>query len=297
MLRIVRASPLTTVQDAGRFGALAHGIAASGPMDRRGYEAAGLLAGAGAGGVEFTRAGIEIELVAGRCRVGFAGGDFTAAQGGARVGWPGLVELSAGDRFSVTPGAWGNYGYLRFGGDIDVPLVMGSMATNSRAGLGGLAGRALVAGDEIRIAGKGKPAVTVLPADAPEEGPIRVVWGLHADRFSPAVRERFVASAFRVSMRLDRMGVRLEDTEGVFAATRMLGLVSDAVVPGDIQILGDGAPIVLMRDHQPTGGYPRIGTVISADLDRLAQMRPGTAIAFQPVTVEHAQQLLRSQAG
>ena len=75
---------------------------------------------------------------------------------------------------------------------------------------------------------------------------------------------------------------------GVFSGQRRLDLVSDAIVAGDIQILGDGTPIVLMRDHQPTGGYPRIATVVSADLDRFAQMRPGTDVRFQPVTLEHA---------
>ncbi len=73
----------------------------------------------------------------------------------------------------------------------------------------------------------------------------------------------------------------------MFAASRILSLVSDAIVPGDIQILGDGTPIVLMRDHQPTGGYPRIATIVSADLDRFAQMRPGEAVHFRAVTLEH----------
>jgi len=84
------------------------------------------------------------------------------------------------------------------------------------------------------------------------------------------------------------MGVRLVDAAGVFAEQRRLNLVSDAIVPGDIQILGDGTPIVLMRDHQPTGGYPRIATVASADLNRFAQLRPGTDVRFRPVTLEHA---------
>ena len=79
------------------------------------------------------------------------------------------------------------------------------------------------------------------------------------------------------------MGVRLEDGGGLFREQRRLTLVSDAIVPGDIQILGDGTPIALMRDHQPTGGYPRIATIVSADLDRFAQMRPGTALTFTPV--------------
>ena len=92
-----------------------------------------------------------------------------------------------------------------------------------------------------------------------------------------------VETSFRVTTGLDRMGVRLEDPAGLFREQRRLSLVSDAIVPGDIQILGDGTPIVLMRDHQPTGGYPRIATIVSADLDRFAQMRPGTELVFRPV--------------
>ena len=80
---------------------------------------------------------------------------------------------------------------------------------------------------------------------------------------------------------------------GVFAGVQQLALVSDAIVPGDIQILGDGTPIVLLADHQPTGGYPRIATIIDADRDRFAQLRPGTEVRFTPVTVAHAQEALR----
>ena len=98
-----------------------------------------------------------------------------------------------------------------------------------------------------------------------------------------ALRQRFIESPFRVTTSLDRMGVRLEDPAGLFVDQRRLSLVSDAIVAGDIQILGDGTPIVLMRDHQPTGGYPRIATILSGDLDRFAQMRPGTELMFRPV--------------
>src|SRR5690606_33402537 len=121
-------------------------------------------------------------------------------------------------------------------------------------------------------------------AFVPVGGPIRCLWGLHADLFSEAVRLAFVSAPFVVSPRIDRMAVRLDDRTGVFRGVRALSLVSDAVVPGDVQILGDGTPIVLMRDHQPTGGYPRIATVLDADLDRLAQLRPGSEVRFQPVT-------------
>jgi allophanate hydrolase subunit 2 len=90
------------------------------------------------------------------------------------------------------------------------------------------------------------------------------------------------------------MGVRLDDVTGVFAKTEILSLVSDAVVPGDVQILGDGTPIVLMRDHQPTGGYPRIATVISRDISRFAQLRPGTEVRFTALSPQRAEALYRN---
>src|SRR5690606_133066 len=127
-----------------------------------------------------------------------------------------------------------------------------------------------------------------------EDGPIRFIWGLHAEHFSRDVRQAFLAAPFRVTSVMDRMGVRLRDERGIFADRAILSLVSEPVLAGDIQILGDGTPILLMRDHQPTGGYPRIGTIIAADLDRFAQLRPGTPVVFAPVSVDHAHRLLRS---
>ncbi|HTM76460.1 MAG TPA: biotin-dependent carboxyltransferase family protein, partial [Devosia sp.] len=275
-LVVTRAGPLATIQDAGRFGMLAHGVSASGPMDRGGYGAAGrLLEAAPAGAVEITTAGLDFKVEAGQCTIGFAGGKFTLRHNGNPVGWPGRQRLVAGDTISITPGPSGNYGYLRFDCGIAVPQVMGSIATNSRARIGGMEGRALRAGDRLGlVAAEPEQMATIQPI---AQGPIRVIWGLHAELF-PAVRDRFVATSFTISARMDRMGVRLNDAAGVFADSTILSLVSDAVVPGDIQILGDGTPMVLMRDHQPTGGYPRIATIILADLDRFAQLRPGSAV-------------------
>ena len=296
-ITIVRAGPLTTIQDNGRHGLLASGISASGPMDAAGFAHAAELVGVDAkGGVEFTTAGLELTVTGGACRIGWAGGAFTARHNGEPVNWPGAAQLETGDRLAITPGPAGNYGYLRFDRDLEVPAVLGSLATSSRAKLGGLAGRALQAGDRLVLgnSAKGQPRRHAL-APVPADNSFRVIWGIHADLFSPQARQAFVAGRFHVTAQMDRMGVRLRDTAGAFAGAGALSLVSDAIVLGDIQILGDGTPIVLMRDHQPTGGYPRIATIISADLDRFAQQRPGTAIAFQPVSVEHAHRLLRGE--
>jgi biotin-dependent carboxylase-like uncharacterized protein len=276
---------MTTLQDSGRFGMLAHGVCASGPMDGRSYAMAGaLLSVAGATAVEFSQ-GVAVradEPVA----VAAAGADFRATLDGTLLDWPAVVTLKAGDKLEITPGASGNYGYLRFDREIDVPLVLGSRSTNVVVGLGGFKGRALKAGDGLPLGGPGVPSSVAIPGRY--DGPIRVIWGIHAELFEPGVRQRFTETAFKISQNLDRMGVRLSDPAGIFAGQRRLNLVSDAIVPGDIQILGDGTPTVLMRDHQPTGGYPRVATMVTADLDRFAQLRPGAEVRFQPVTLDHA---------
>lgn len=294
MLRIVRAGPLTTLQDWGRPGWLASGVTASGPMDRTAFQrAAGWLGAAAPTGIEFTVAGIGIEVAGGPIGIAADGGQFSAEVNGVAQPWPLQVLLKSSDRLDIRPGPEGNYGYLRFDREIEVPPALGSRATNTVVGIGGLAGRALTAGDLLPLGPRlSRRAGLHVAATPPETGPIRVTWGLHADSFSADMRNRFVTESFRVSLRLDRMGARLEDLAGVFGGLAMLGLVSDAIVPGDIQILGDGTPVVLLRDHQPTGGYPRIATIVSADFDRFAQLRPGSEVRFQPVTIATAHALL-----
>jgi biotin-dependent carboxylase-like uncharacterized protein len=285
-IEIIRAGPLATLQDAGRFGMLAEGISASGPMDAGAFMAAGaMLERAGGTAIEFTRAGLDFS-VDGPLRAACAGGMFSLAVNGHAREWPARLGLDTGDVVTITPGPAGNYGYLRFDREIEVAPLLGSRSTNLTVGLGGFKGRALRAGDRIELGAAGEVAEAAAIASA--KGPIRVLWGLHAELFDGAIRRSFGETAFRISSSLDRMGIRLDDAKGMFRQQRRLTLVSDAIVPGDIQILGDGTPIVLMRDHQPMGGYPRIATVVSADLDRLAQMRPGSEVRFRPVTLEHA---------
>ncbi|GHA11539.1 allophanate hydrolase [Devosia pacifica] len=289
-LRIIRAGALATLQDAGRFGYLAHGIGASGPMDRSAFSAAAYMTGgAGPVGIEFTTAGLELEVEDGACTLGLAGGEFSATVNGKAIAWPGACDLATGDRLTITAGPTGNFGYVRFHGNIEMGRVLNSASTNSRIGLGGAQ---LSAGDALEVRSAAETERGIAPQQV-EDGPIRVIWGLHAEQFSPDVRTAFVTEAFEMTSQMDRMGMRLRDPSGVFASAPNLNLVSDAIVDGDIQILGDGTPTVLMRDHQPTGGYPRIATVIGSDQDRLAQLRPGTKVMFSPITVEHAQTLLR----
>jgi biotin-dependent carboxylase-like uncharacterized protein len=294
LVHVTRAAPLATIQDAGRFGMLQHGISESGPMDRGAFERAGAaLPVAGGEAIEFSRAGLGFAIAGGTVQAAFDGGEFSLTINGIARKWPVTLELRDGDTVDIAPGPSGNYGYVRFDKTIDVPAILGSRATNLVCGLGGHEGRALRAGDELSLVRAENMKICAETMNFREtEGPIRFIWGIHAELFTLGTRNAFLAGRYTVSRRLDRMGVTLDHPARLFTRNPVLSLVSDAIVAGDIQILGDGTPIVLMRDHQPTGGYPRIGTVISADLDRFAQLRPGTELAFAPVTLHKARDLL-----
>lgn len=295
-LLLTRVGPLTSIQDSGRTGALHHGITASGPMDRLGWCNAGCLTeGLSETCIEFTTAGLDFVVENEKITAGFAGGDFSISVNGRAQPWPTVLHLEVGDMVCIKPGKSGNYGYARFNANLDVPKFLGSRSTNTVVKLGGLLGRALEVGDRLELIKD-----TRISTDRPRQiqslqntTDIRVIWGIHADLFSADVREKFVNSVFTISPQMNRMGVKILDDGDVFASAKILSLVSDSVVAGDIQILGDSTPIVLMRDHQPTGGYPRIATVISADINRFAQMRPGSKFSFRIVSLERAQKLAR----
>jgi len=202
--------------------------------------------------------------------------------------------LKGGDIIEVAPGISGNYALIRMDHEFLVPEIIKSYATNTVAHLGGFENRLIKAGDDISLSvASGEIQSKVQKSTDDENTPIRFVWGMHAEKFSSHVRNEFLKNTFVISSMLNRMGVRLMDKGNVFKDKLDLSLVSDAIVPGDVQILGDGTPIVLMRDHQPTGGYPRIATVISADLDRFSQLRPGAEVEFCAVSVDHAHKLLK----
>lgn len=301
-IEFLNVGPLTSIQDSGRFGALLYGVAASGPMDRDAFARAGnLLSNAGAGvastALECATGRLEFIIRGENVWGAFCGADFSLKVDGEVLDWECAYPLPNGARVEITPGAQGNYAIVRLNQEFDAPITVGSRSTNMIAKLGGCGGRLIekfdvvslipVAVDDLMQTRQAMP-----PYD--DCGPIRFIWGLHADLFSHDIREGFLNSSFAVSPMLDRMGVRLKDLQCVFGEPQNLSLVSDTIVPGDIQILGDGTPIVLMRDHQPTGGYPRIATIISADLDRFAQLRPGSEVKFSSIGVDRAHKIFKT---
>jgi allophanate hydrolase subunit 2 len=181
----------------------------------------------------------------------------------------------------------GTYGYLHVGGGIDGSVRMGSRATHISAGLG----TAIAAGDALPM-GKDKSQTTgnALPQEERfDGGQIRVVASMQTDLFEQDVRDRFNQTQFRRDPRANRMGVRIDSDEGGFFANDQLNILSEIIVPGDILITGDGTPYVLMCECGTTGGYPRIGTVIPCDLNKVAQAPAGASLSFSFVSHTEAQ--------
>jgi biotin-dependent carboxylase-like uncharacterized protein len=187
--------------------------------------------------------------------------------------------------------------YLAVAGGFGVAPALGSVSLQPRAGIGGLDGRALQAGDRLDLvldSAPPGPDATVDPVPLDPEAEVRVVLGPQDDYFSPEGIATLLSASFEVSREADRMGYRL--TGPAIRHSRGFNIVSDGIVGGSIQVPGSGEPIVTMADRQTTGGYPKIATVISADLRVVAQRRTGERIRFQAIGIEEAQAIARERA-
>ncbi len=299
MIAVERPGLLTTVQDAGRPGYRAFGMAAAGPMDRYAFAAANLLAGnpPGAAALEMTLQGGAF-LFEGDGYAAVAGADMGGRLDGEPLApWSG-VPVRAGSRLAFSAAATGCRTYLAVQGGIDVPPVMGSRSTDLRAGVGGLAGRALAAGDRLP-AGQAErpPPPRALPRRlVPRPGRVvtlRVLPGPQEDLFAPEGIEAFYGAVFAITGRNDRMGYRLDGPP--IRHRSGPDIVSDAILPGAVQVPGDQRPIVMAVDGQTVGGYAKIGHVVGADLALLAQARQGDRVRFRRVSEAEAVAALRAE--
>jgi biotin-dependent carboxylase-like uncharacterized protein len=293
-LRVLAPGLHTTVQDLGRFGWQAQGVPVSGALDAESLRLGNALVGnpPGAAALEILLAGPTIEVAADTVRVALAGAGARLSQAPA---WRSLT-LRRGEVLQVSLGRESACAYLAIEGGIAVPNVLGSASTYTRAGLGGLAGRALRAGDLVPISLPRAPERDELrlpspPPDAPDR-PVRVILGPQREFFTDEAVAALLAAEFRVSNSADRMGLRLDGP--ALRHRHGWDIVSDAIATGAMQVPGSGQPIVLLADHQTTGGYPKIATVISADLARIGRLRPGDAVRFAVVAIEEAELLARA---
>lgn len=287
MIAVLASGFLTTVQDEGRRGYRAFGMPWAGAMDRYALAAANLLAGnpPGAAVLEMTLSGGSFRFEE-AAYVALCGADMGATLEGAPAGNWVAFPVASGATLSFGSAARGSRAYLAVLGGIDVPVVLGSRSTYTRAGVGGFGGRALAETDILRIgpapaAGKLPPWRSLPDRLVPACGGevrLRVLTGPQEDMFASDGIATFFSSAYTVTDRNDRMGYRLEGP-----AVRHKGeadIITDALAPGAVQVPGDGMPIVMMADCQTSGGYAKIGTVIGPDLRLLAQSRCRDTVRF-----------------
>lgn len=295
VLTIRFAGPHVTVQDHGRPGLARYGVPQSGPMDRLALAAAHLAVGNAAGGaaIEVSLGGLVLECREGAVSFAVAGGGFIVEQGGTKGGSWQVATLRAGQSLSIRRGPWGTWCYLAFAGGLVAPDWLGARATHSQSGLGG--GK-LKTGGEVVIEGPHLMPDATLPCPVfARPGPIvRATPGPQDRCFAPDQIAALESAVWRLSAAYDRMGVRLSGPALPVAAR--LDMPSEPVARGSVQVAGDGVATVLLADHQTTGGYPKIATVLDAELDRFAQLRPGDGFRFRLISPEAATDHARNMA-
>jgi biotin-dependent carboxylase-like uncharacterized protein len=289
-LEVKACGPMTSLQDRGRAGYQRFGVSPSGAMDFRSLAAANALVGnpPDMAGIEFVNLGGAFTCTGGDLRIALVGADCTLTIDGAPVPEQTSVVLKEGQTAQVGHARTGTFAYLAVAGGFAVEPQLGSLSFHLRSRLGGLNGAPLQAGDHLPCHVDAQPgALMNLPLDLRgDDAPIRVLLGPQGDYFTPDAIKTFLSVEFTVSPQADRMGFQL--TGPRIEHAKGFNIVSDGIVTGHIQIPGSGQPIVLMRDRQTAGGYPKIATVISADLDRFAQLRPGSPVRFRAVDREEA---------
>lgn len=294
-LEIRRADGLMTVQDMGRPGHLAQGLPRGGAMDRLALIEAAALLGAAAplAAVEMAGAG-GLFGVTSPTRVALTGAPMAATLDDAPVGWNRSHLLVPGQVLRIGGAEAGTYGYLTPAGGIAGPEWLDSRATHLTIGIG----QTLATGDSLPIGDDRVPDSPARRIEAPSRfggGTVRIAEGPQTGLFDAETLAAFAATGFIRAARGNRQGVQL-DADRRFTSALAAGLASDIIGPGDVQMTGDGIPYVLLAECQTIGGYPRIGTVIPADLPLVAQTPPGGSLRFRLLDTAEADRLHRSDA-
>jgi biotin-dependent carboxylase-like uncharacterized protein len=297
-LRVTRPGLLTTIQDLGRAGYQSLGIAVGGALDPVGLRAANALVGnaAGAGALEVLYMGPTLVVDADDVRMAFAGSNAVIeifpdepADAGTRLDTMRSVRLKRGEVVRIGSLTGGAVLYVAVEGGFDIEPVLGSVATDLRGGIGGWQARALIAGDRLplcRMRASERDEWRLEGFELATPSRVRAIAGPQNDYFADTEIAALFETEYVVGAGSDRQGMRLEGRR--LAHARGYNITSDGIAPGSIQVPGNGQPIVLLADRQTTGGYPKIATVISADLPALGRLPIGAKIRIEPVTIEAA---------
>jgi len=290
-LHVVKPGLLTTVQDLGRYGHQASGVPVAGPMDTFSHRVANQLVGNDihAATLEVTLIGPEL-IADAATTMAIAGAQFEVTCDDRPVAIGSSFAVATGQRVKFGRIVQGARAYLAVAGGVQTPPVLGSRATHLVSHMGGLSGRALVAGDRVPIVDDAAPrpqrksAGLVLPSKG--RALLRVIPGPQADWFDADAVKTMDGVSFRISPQSNRMGYRLQGPPLIRLHDREL--ISEPLGIGAIQVPSAGEPILLMADRQTAGGYPKIGYVITADLPLAGQLAPGDFIEFNLCTQQEA---------
>jgi len=300
MIEVIKPGLLTTIQDGGRWGYQAYGVPVSGAMDLFAYKVANMLVGN-----HISEAVLEMTIQGGQYRfhqenyIALCGADMKAKLNKLPCANWSCIKVNPGDELKLGYAAQGSRGYLAVRGGINEPLVLGSRSTYLRSRLGGKEGRVLKAGDRL-FAGHStvqevnelKLPDEVVPVYA-REYKVSFIPGPQDDYFTLEGVKTLTSGEYKISANSDRMGYRLEGPH--IEHRQKADIISDALCFGSIQVPADGQPIIMMADHQTTGGYAKIGTVIQADLMKIAQCKPGDVLTFEEVSETEAVARLKEQ--
>ncbi len=287
-LQIHRAGPGLTIQDLGRRGWHAYGVSRGGAADRVAlHEGAALLGqDPGVAAIEMPALGGDFRAE-GNFRIALTGAPMTAQLDGVKLPWNASHRVTDGQRLSIGAATMGVYGYLSVSGGFQTPSVLGSRSTHLAAGIG----RLLTSGGSLPVEDDPLPEAISVFLPAPDRfggGDIRVVPTLHTSLFSRSDLERFASTEFHRSLRSNRQGVALSFDDPPFAADSGQTVLSEPMIAGDIQMTGDGYPVVLQSECQTAGGFPRIAQVLPCDLPKVAQAAQDVPLRFRFISLEDA---------
>lgn len=292
-IEILQPGLLTTVQDDGRWGYQKYGMPVAGAMDQLSLNIANLLVGnePNEAVLEATMMGPKIKFNTEEI-ISITGADMDPKINNRKIPMWQSIKIRPGDILSFSGSKDGLRTYIAFKKILDIPVIMNSKSTFLRGEIGGYKGRSLKAGDIIdlkvkELTNNGSKLSSKYITDYRDEDKIRVVLGPQDDHFNQENIDKFFESTYSITTESDRMGYRLDGPK--IEHKDGADIISDGISFGSIQIPGHGSPIIMMADRQTTGGYTKIGTVITPDLSILAQMKPNTKIKFENISIEEAQ--------
>ncbi|MCW5797960.1 MAG: biotin-dependent carboxyltransferase [Nitrospira sp.] len=301
LIHVLHPGLFTTVQDLGRCGYQRFGVSVSGAMDPWALLVGNRLLGNPdrAAALEITLHGPEL-LFEQALTIALTGADLSPTTNGFAIPMWTVVAMQAGSRLQFGTRRQGARAYLTVAGGITGPMMLGSLSTHVRSGLGGLAGRAVKKWDQFCVGPAPRTTAQSIGRSLLEryrprytKSPtVRVMPGPQSDYFTDDAVQLLTSSSYRVTTESDRMGYRLEGAELPHRASAEI--VSEAVCVGSLQVPSNRQPILLMADCQPTGGYAKLATMISADRSLAAQLAPGDSLSFRMISAQQASELFRS---